>query len=137
MVEYFPRYGDEYTRPRRANCRAVKILPCERFQTQKDICREELVYASAQKNSAMKLRELQTRGRGRVLLPVPCPGIFMGMPAGPKEVPLIVASPYERRTHCIVILRVKLLLENTTLGHDQEEKYKDSQFLKKVLKKGY
>ena len=43
-----------------------------------------------------------------------------------------MASPYERRTHCIVILRVKLLLENTTLGHDQEEKYKDSQFKKSL-----
>ena len=29
---------------------------------------------------------------------------------------------YEQRTHCIVILRVKLLLENTILGQDQEEK---------------
>ena len=28
---------------------------------------------------------------------------------------------------------MKLLLENTTLGQDQEEKYKDSQFFKKSL----
>ena len=34
---------------------------------------------------------------------------------------------------CIVIIRVKLLLENTTMGQDQEEKYKDSQFKKKSL----
>ena len=42
-----------------------------------------LVYASAQKNSAMELQELQTRVRGRVYeytfnIPVPWPSIFPG-----------------------------------------------------------
>ena len=39
-----------------------------------------LVYASAQKNSAMKLRELQTRGRGRVYWSL-YPGNYSAMEA--------------------------------------------------------
>ena len=54
-----------------------------------------LVYASAQKNSAMELRELQTRGRGRVhvivLVPVPgkIPGHGNGMSAGRSSCPQV------------------------------------------------
>ena len=54
-----------------------------------------VVYASAQKNSAMELRELQTRGRGRVhvivLVPVPgkIPGHGNGMSAGRSSCPQV------------------------------------------------
>ena len=73
----------------------------ERFQTRKDICGEMfrgnlrrcsihavqsntlLVYASAQKNSAMELQELQTRGRGRVYSsPIPIPEKILGHGTG-------------------------------------------------------
>ena len=77
----------------------AKILPCERFQTRKDICGENfgknlrgcsthavqnntlLVHASAQKNSAMELLELQTRGRGQEYSS-PYPGKYSAMELG-------------------------------------------------------
>ena len=85
----------------------AKILPCERFQTRKDICKEKfreicgdvqitrcklqsntlLVYASALKSSTMELRELQTRGRergrGRVYSSL-YPGKYSAMELGSK-----------------------------------------------------
>ena len=77
MVEYFPGYRDEYTRPRYPSLR--KSFHARDFKHERIFAGKSsgnlwgrsthavqsntlLVYASAQKNSAMELRELQTRG---------------------------------------------------------------------------
>ena len=93
MAKYFPGYRNEYTRLSRENPSMREISNTEGYlrgkvrgnlrgcSTHAVQNNNLLAYASAQKNSAMELRELQVRGLGRVYSS-PYPVKYTGMELG-------------------------------------------------------